>query len=99
MSSVAAETSAPSFLRHVFDNRPMRFFVLFVVTVATYSGAQIVQFVVIPHMAAATRENAAIASIAASALVLLLVYWIFVRLLEHRGVSELSLRRAPGGVI
>jgi membrane protease YdiL (CAAX protease family) len=82
-------------MRRVFDNRLVRFFVLFVITTAAYAGTQILPAVTMPHIATESRETFAIVAEAVSAIGLLLIYWLFVRWMEHRPVSELSLRRAP----
>ncbi len=82
-------------MRRIIDNRIVRFFVLFIVTAAAYAGAQILPAVTMPHIADENRVAFAIATEAVSAIGLLLIYWLFVRWMEHRPVHELSLARAP----
>lgn len=86
-------------MRTIFDNRLVRFVVLFVVTIGTYAGTQIVPLVTMPHIPAASRQGAAIVMSAVSVAVLLLVYCGLVRLMEHRRIGELSLSAAPGGLV
>lgn len=85
----------PSWMRRIFDNRPVRLFVLFVVTTAAYAGTQIFPAVTTPHIAPENRETFAIVTEAVSAIGLLLIYWLFARWMEHRPVGELSPRKAP----
>jgi len=86
-------------MRIVFDNRIVRFVILFILTICAYAGAQFVQVWAVPQVAAANRENAAIAAEIVSALALLLIYWASVRLLEHRRIDELAPQRAPTNLL
>lgn len=95
MTVIDLPVSRPSRMRRVFDNRLVRFFVLFIITIMAYAGAKIFPIVTMPHIAIENREAFAIVTEAVSAIGLLLVYWLFVRWMEHRPVSELSLRKAP----
>src|SRR5882762_7309107 len=99
MTVIAEPIERRSMMRSFFDNRIVRFFALFFLTTGAYVGAQILPVVTMPHIAAENREIVAIAISAISAVALLLVYWLFVRLMEHRAVGELAVRKAPGGVI
>ena len=81
-------------MRRLFDNRVARFIVLFVVTLCAYGGAQFLPLAVMPHVPPASREDAAIAMEVASAIALLLIYWLFVRWMEHRRIDELAPARA-----
>jgi membrane protease YdiL (CAAX protease family) len=86
-------------MREIFDNRIVRYLVLFVVTLCAYGGAQFLPIAVMPHVPPASRENAAIAMEIASAVALLLIYWVFVRWMEHRRIGELAPERAPGNLL
>ncbi len=86
-------------MRQIFDNRIVRFIILFIVTLCAYAGAQILQIVVMPRIPQADRETAAVAVEIASALALLLIYWASTRLLEHRRVAELAPARAPANLL
>jgi membrane protease YdiL (CAAX protease family) len=95
MTIIDLPVSKPSLARRIFDNRLVRFFALFIITIAAYAGAQILPAAALPRIAVENREMAAIVFEAVSAIGLLLIYWLCVRWMEHRPVSELSLRRAP----
>ena len=99
MTAITANVVKSSILRRIFDNRLVRFVTLFLITLGAYAGAQVLPIVALPHIPAESRETFAIAMSAVSAVALLAVYWIFVRLMEHRKIGELSLHRAPGGAI
>jgi uncharacterized protein len=86
-------------MRVVFDNRIVRFVLLFVFTTAAYAGTQIASIVLMKAVAPQQREIAAIVFGIVASLALLLVYWLFVRLMEHRRVGELAPRRAPANLI
>jgi len=85
-------------MRKIFDNRIVRFMVLFTITLLAYAGAQIVPLVAMPHVPQANREIAAIVAEVASAILLLLIYWASTRLLEHRRIDELAPKRAPANL-
>ena len=89
----------PSLPRRVFDNRIVRFVVLFAALIAVEVAAQIVPAKMMPLVPEPDRLTAAIALSAASAVAILLVYWVFVRAMEHRKVGELAPGKAPGGLI
>jgi membrane protease YdiL (CAAX protease family) len=84
--------------RRIFNNRVVRFFTLFIVTIAAYAGAQILPIAMLPKIATENRELTAITLEAVSAIGLLLIYWLIVRSMEHRRVHELSLGKAPLGI-
>jgi membrane protease YdiL (CAAX protease family) len=86
-------------MRMIFDNRIVRFVILFFLTLCAYAGAQFLPLAVMPHIPVESRENAAIAVEIVSAVVLLLIYWASVRLLEHRRIDELAQRRAPANLL
>lgn len=98
MTVIDIPVSGPRLARRVFDNRLVRFFALFIVTIAAYAGAQILPIVTLPRIAAEDRATTAIVLEAVSAIGLLLIYWLCVRQMEHRRVHELSLRGAPFGI-
>jgi membrane protease YdiL (CAAX protease family) len=85
----------PSRMRTIFNNRLVRFFTLFLITIFAYAGTQIFAAVVTPRIPIANRENFSIVTEAVSVTLLLLVYLFFVRAMEHRQVSEISLRKTP----
>ncbi|HEX4294362.1 MAG TPA: CPBP family intramembrane glutamic endopeptidase [Rhizomicrobium sp.] len=86
-------------MRIVFDNRIVRFVILFVLTICAYAGAQFLQVWAVPHVPAENRENAAIAAEIVCAIVLLLIYGASVRLLEHRRIDELAPQSAPANLL
>ena len=86
-------------MRRIFDNRIVRFVILFVVTLCAYAGAQLLQVLAVPRVAAENREIAAIAAEIVSAALLLLIYWASTRLLEHRRIGELAPARAPANLL
>jgi membrane protease YdiL (CAAX protease family) len=86
-------------MRWFFDNRIVRFVVLFVLTLAAYAGAQLVPILVMPSIAQGEREAFAVGAEIVSAAALILIYWAFVRLMEHRRVGELKPSRAPANLI
>lgn len=86
-------------MRMIFDNRIVRFVILFLLTICAYAGAQFLQVWAVPHVPAANREDAAIAAEIVCAVALLLIYWASVRLLEHRRIGEMEPQRAPANLI
>jgi len=98
MTVIDLPVSKPPLARRIFDNRLVRFFLLFLITVLAYAGAQILPAVALPRIAVENRMMMAIAFEAASAIGLLLLYRLSVGWMEHRRVSELSLAGAPGGI-
>jgi hypothetical protein len=88
----------PSWARRVFNNRFARFFALFLITMFAYGGTQIFPIVTMPHVPQASREGFAIMTEAVSVVLLLLVYWFFVRAMEHREVAEIAPRKIPAAV-
>jgi len=95
----ALAVDPPSTLRRVFDNRIVRFFALFWALIAVEVAAQIMPKQILLQLPEANHAAAAIAMSLASALAILLVYWAFVRMMEHRAVRELAPSRAPAGLI
>jgi len=85
----------PSRMRTIFNNRLVRFFALFLITVFAYAGAQIFAATVTPQIPLANRESFSIVTEAVSVVLLLLIYLFFVRAMEHRRVREISLRKTP----
>lgn len=86
-------------MRVVFDNRIVRFVVLFVLTTAAYAGTEFATGVLRKNFAPEQLPLVMIVfSIVASA-ALLFVYWRFVRWIEHRRVDELKASRAPANLI
>ena len=98
MTVIDLPISKKSLIRRIVDNRLVRFFALFIITIGAYAGAQILPIVALPNIAAENRQMLAIAFEAASAIGLLLIYWLFVRWMEHRRVSEIFLTKAPAGI-
>ncbi len=86
-------------MRIIFDNRIVRFVILFILTICAYAGAQFLQVWAVPHVPAANRENAAVAAEIVSAVALLFIYWASVRLLERRRIGELAPQRAPANLL
>jgi len=86
-------------MHKVFDNRVVRFLVLFVLTLVAYAGAEIYPALVLPRIAVEQREAFAIATTVVSSAALLLIYWFFVRVMEHRRPGELKASRAPANLI
>ncbi|HWA90088.1 MAG TPA: CPBP family intramembrane glutamic endopeptidase [Rhizomicrobium sp.] len=85
--------------RRVFDNRPVRVVVLFVLV--TLADA-LVQMGSVELVKRATPEDAVwfkLGATTVSALALLFVYWLLVRMMEHRRIAELGPRKAPGGLV
>jgi membrane protease YdiL (CAAX protease family) len=85
-------------MRRVFDNRVVRFVVLFVAMVLVYAGAQAL-FIAAGKLA--TPDDAAwlkLGATAVGALALVFSYRLLVRLVEHRPIAELAGRRAPGNL-
>jgi len=89
------EMPRPSRARRVFNNRFARFFVLFLITLFAYAGAQIFPIVTMPHVPPASREGFAVVTEAVSVVLLLAIYWFFVRAMEHRDVAEIAPRKIP----
>jgi membrane protease YdiL (CAAX protease family) len=85
----------PSLMRRIFNNRFARFFALFLITIFAYAGTQLFPIVTTPHIPAANREGFAIVTEALSVIFLLLVYWFFVRAMEHRDAAEIAPRKIP----
>ena len=85
----------PSRLRRIFNNRLVRFLALFLITIFAYAGTQIFPIVTMPRVPPVDRETFAIATEAVSVVLLLLVYWCFVRWMEHRDVAEIAPRKFP----
>lgn len=83
------------FIRRVFDNRIVRFLVLF----STLIGVQVAAGVLTAHMSKDALARIATPLAAAVALAMLAVYWLLTRAMEHRPVREVSLARAPGGLV
>lgn len=94
-----ASPAPKSLPRRVFDNRIVRLIVLFAALLAVEVAVQVVPAQIIVLIPEADRATAAIALSAASALAILIVYWLFVRVMEHRSVGELAPSRAPAGLI
>lgn len=88
----------PSLARRIFNNRFARFFALFLITIFAYAGTQVFPFVTMPHVPQAYREGFAVVTEAVSVILLLLVYWFFVRAMEHRDVTEIAPRQIPAVV-
>lgn len=86
-------------MRNVFDNRVVRFLVLFVLTLVAYAGAEIYPALVLPRIAVEQREAFAIGTTVVSSAALLLIYWFFVAVMEHRRLGELKPSRAPANLI
>jgi uncharacterized protein len=86
-------------MRNFFDNRVVRFLVLFVLTLVAYAGAEIYPALVLPRIAVEQREAFAIGTTVVSSAALLLIYWFFVRLMEHRRPGELKPSRAPANLV
>lgn len=85
--------------RRIFDNRFVRFVSLFLLVTAADFGVQIFSAEAVKHAPADGIALVKIAVTAISAVALLLVYWLFVRWMEHRRVNELAVARAPGGIV
>ncbi|MBV9989728.1 MAG: CPBP family intramembrane metalloprotease [Alphaproteobacteria bacterium] len=98
MTSIALDPT-PSLPRRIFDNRIFRLVALFAVLIAIEVAAQIVPLKVMPLVPGPDKVAAAIGLSLASALAILLVYWLSVRMMEHRKVTELAPSRAPAGLI
>jgi membrane protease YdiL (CAAX protease family) len=86
-------------MRAFFDNRIVRFVVLFVLTTAAYAGTQFAAVDLTPMFAPAQRDIFSIGLEIVSAAVLLFVYWAVVRRMEHRHIGELEPGRAPANLI
>lgn len=95
MTAADPPASRPSILRRVFDIRPVRVLVLFVVLTAAYAGAQLFAFVFTQNIPAPNRETFSIAIEGVSVAILLLIYWLLVRGMEHRAPGEIALRKTP----
>jgi membrane protease YdiL (CAAX protease family) len=88
----------PSRMRRIFNNRIARFFALFLITLFAYAGTQVFPIVTMPHVPIANRAGFAIVTEAVSVVLLLMVYWFFVRAMEHRAVTEIAPRKIPWAV-
>jgi len=88
----------PSRLRTIFNNRLVRFVVMFFATILAYAGTQMFPAVTIPHIPAANRESFAVMTEAVSVILLLLTYRAFVRWMEHRKPQEIAWRKIPSVV-
>jgi membrane protease YdiL (CAAX protease family) len=86
-------------MRKLFDNRIARLFILSGLTLGFYVGAPRVFIKVLPKIPEAYRADAVLAAYIALPLILLLVYWLATRLMEHRAVKELAPSRAPVNLI
>jgi hypothetical protein len=92
------DMTPPSLARRIFNNRIVRFLVLFFVTIFAYAGAQIFPHVMAPHIPAANRDSFAIIIEAVSVILMLLIYRRLVRWMEHRFPGEVALRKIPSVV-
>lgn len=97
MTAIASPAPKP-LPRLIFDNRIVRFLVLFSVVLAVDVGCWVVPAVTMKYIPAASRDLFTAATGAAGAIALLLVYWTFVRLMEHRPVRELKPGALPGAL-
>ena len=86
-------------MRAFFDNRIVRFMVLFVLTTAAYAGTQFAAADLTPMVAPAQRDVFSIGLEIVSAAALLFVYWALVRRMEHRRIGELEPRSAPANLV
>ncbi len=89
------DSARPSWMRRIFNNRIARLIALFFITILAYAGAQIVPVVVMPHVPEANREIFAVVTETLSVILLLLIYWFFVRKMEHRHAGEIAPRKIP----
>jgi membrane protease YdiL (CAAX protease family) len=85
-------------MRKIFDNRVLRFFVLFIAVMAVDVGCWAIPAIAMKSTPALNTDAFRIASSALGAAALLLVYWLLVRLMEHRPVRELKLSALPGAL-
>jgi membrane protease YdiL (CAAX protease family) len=85
----------PSRARRIFNNRIVRFVVMFFATILAYAGAQMLPLVTMSHVQAANRDSFAIVIEAVSVIALLLTYRLFVRWMEHRKPHEIAPSKIP----
>jgi uncharacterized protein len=97
--TIALAEPGPPLLRRFFDNRIVRLVALFLAVGVADGAMQAAAVNLLPTVPAAYEQAAGIALPLVSAIVLLAVYGLLVRAMEHRKVRELALAKAPSGLV